>query len=82
MQYHYVVGFDSEHNRWWIEYDTTAYFPDGNIWDEKRSNDPSWGYTGWFVPEEGSHEEKLDAALLNTLESCIPDIMPVPIVEV
>ena len=82
MQYHYVVGFDSELNRWFIEYDTTAYFSDGNIWDEKRAEDRDWGYTGWMIPEEGSPEEELDYKLLGILESCIPDIMPSPTVEV
>jgi hypothetical protein len=83
MQYHYVVGFDSDNNRWWIEYDTTAYFPDGNIYNTEISKDefPNTIYPGWFLPEEGSHEEKLDVALLKTLEYCIPDIMPIPTVE-
>jgi hypothetical protein len=42
---------------------------------------PNTIYPGWFLPEEGSHEEKLDVALLKTLEYCIPDIMPIPTVE-
>ena len=28
MQYHYVVGYDSEKDRWWIEADPEAYFPE------------------------------------------------------
>ena len=36
MQYHYVVGYDSESMRWFVESDTTAYFPDGHVWDDNQ----------------------------------------------
>lgn len=75
MQFHYVVGYDSEMDRWFIESDTTAYFPDGNVWDDKQYRE---SFYGWKVPEEGSSEEALDAELLRTLESCIPGILPTP----
>ena len=34
MQYHYVIGYDTEAKRWFLELDTTAYFSDGHVWDE------------------------------------------------
>ena len=79
MQYHYVVGFDSELNRWFIEYGPDAYFPDGHVFSSNEAD--STGY-GWMYPEEGSPEEELDYKLMNILESCIPDILPSPTVEV
>ena len=75
MQYHYVVGYDSEIDRWFIESDTTAYFPDGNVWDDNQYRE---SFYGWKVPEEGSPEEKLDYAALRILESCLPGIIPTP----
>jgi hypothetical protein len=75
MQYHYVVGYDSEHDRWFVESDPTAYFPDGNIWDEKQAEVE---FVGWKVPEEGSHEEALDQKGYNMLNS-LASIWPSPV---
>ena len=36
MQYHYVVGYDTQTQKWFLESDTTAYFSDGNLWDEEQ----------------------------------------------
>lgn len=77
MQYHYVVGYDSENDRWFVEYDPDAYFPDGYVFDNDAAN--KTGY-GWMVPEEGSHEEALDAKCLNMLVSLVP-IWPSPVVN-
>lgn len=79
MQYHYVVIFDSDHDRWLVEYDTTAYFPDGNIYSKE-----AWDNTGdgWVVADEGSHEEAIDYECFRVLESCIPGILPTPSKEV
>lgn len=74
MQFHYVVGYDSEHERWWVESDTTAYLSDGNIWSQEVSDKEGYG---WFVPEEGSPEEALDHELLNTLAALV-DVIPIP----
>ena len=74
MQYHYVVGYDSESMRWWIESDTTAYFPDGNVWDDNQYKE---SFYGWKVPEEGSSEEALDVDLFRTL-GYIVDTFPIP----
>ena len=79
MQYHYVIGFDSENNRWWVEADPTAYFPDGNIWSAEAEG--VVGY-GWIWPEEGSDAERIDYECFRVLESCIPGILPTPSKEV
>ena len=36
MQFHYVVGYDTDRKRWFLESDTTAYFSDGNLWDDEQ----------------------------------------------
>ena len=71
MQFHYVVGYDTEMKHWFVELDTAAYFYDGHVWS------PADTPYGWRVPEESSEEEVLDQALLNTL-SYIVDTFPIP----
>ena len=73
-QFHYVVGYDSELNKWFVESDTIAYFSDGNVWYEQQYRESFWG---WGVPEEGSHDETLDYHLLNTLQYIV-DTFPTP----
>ena len=73
MQYHYVVGYDTERKRWFLESDTTAYFSDGNLWDEEQYRKE---FFGWRLPEVGP-EDGLDEQLLNTLYSLV-DIIPIP----
>ena len=68
MQYHYVVGYDTELEKWFVDSEVDNYFKDGNVWDGKQS---------WFNPEEGSAEEALDYDLLNTL-GYIVDTFPTP----
>jgi len=80
MQYHYVVGYNTETNTWFLESDSTAYFPDGNVYDPERSEDSEWGWFGWLVPEEGSPEEALDYDLLRTLQYIV-DTWPTPQME-
>lgn len=75
MQYHYVVGYDSDKDRWFIEFDPTAYFPDGNIWDDKAADETGYG---WKVPDEGSFEEALDMKCWQMLNSLVP-IWPSPV---
>ena len=74
MQYHYVVGYDSESMRWFVESDTTAYFPDGNVWDDNQYKE---SFYGWKVPDEGSVEDDLDNTLFRTL-GYIVDTFPIP----
>ena len=77
MQYHYVVGYDSENDRWFVESDTTAYFSDGHVWDDEQYKE---SFYGWSVPEQGSFEDELDMKCLNMLHSLVP-IWPSPVVE-
>ena len=77
MQFHYVVGYDTELNKWFVESDTTAYFSEGNVWDDGRFEKREWGFSGWRIPDEGSDDEALDHDLLNTLESLV-DVIPIP----
>ena len=70
MQYHYVVGYDSEMKHWFVESDTTAYFYDGHVWS------PADTPYGWRLPEIGP-EDGLDEQLLNTLYSLV-DTFPIP----
>lgn len=73
MQYHYVIGYDTEAKRWFVESDTTAYFSDGNLWDEEQYRKEFWG---WRVPD-GDSEDALDIDLLNTLRYIL-DTFPIP----
>lgn len=75
MQFHYVVGYDSEMKKWFVESDTTAYFSDGNVWDGEQYREHFYG--GWSVPKEGSRDETLDYHLLNTLQYLV-DTFPTP----
>lgn len=74
MQYHYVIGYDTDTKKWFVESDTTAYFSDGHVWDEEQYHKEFWG---WKVPEEGTNDEALDYDLLRTLYSLV-DIIPIP----
>lgn len=60
MQFHYVVGYDSDKNCWWLEDGHEVYFPDGNVWDDEDGN--------WFLPEKGSDEEHLDMKAFRVLK--------------
>ena len=77
MQFHYVVGYDTETNKWFVELDTTAYLVDGNVFYPDRADSAKWGYYGWHLPEDDSDEALLDQTLLNTL-SYIVDTFPIP----
>ena len=76
MQYHYVVGYDTESKKWFIDPDVDAYFPDGSVWDNNKSESSDWFVSGWIVPEDNSPEAALDTELLHTLESVI-DTFPI-----
>jgi hypothetical protein len=79
MQFHYVVGYNSETGKWFVENDTFAYFPDGNVFYPERAEDPEWGWNGWFAADEGT-DEALDYELFHTLQSMV-DVIPVPQLE-
>ena len=68
MEYHYTVIYDDKTNEWTVESDHTAFYPDGNVWDE-------WGQgVHWFVPEEGSDCEAENEELLSTLIYVVPTL--------
>ena len=75
MQYHYVVIYDSEHDRWLIEPDPIAYFPDGNIYSQEEWDNSGYG---WVIPDQGSDAERIDYECFRILESCVPGILPTP----
>jgi hypothetical protein len=74
MQFHYVVFYDTDKKKWGVELDTTAYFQNGNVWDDDKYREEFWG---WSVPEDDSDDALLDQTLLNTLYSLV-DIIPIP----
>ena len=74
MQFHYVVGYDSDKNRWFVECDPDAYFPDCYVWDDNKADE--YGY-GWTVPKEGSSDEALDYELFKTLQYIV-STFPIP----
>ena len=75
-QFHYVLGFDTELNKWFVEFDTTAYFLDGHVFDQNIAE--KTGY-GWVEPQihDMPEEAMLDKNLMNTLNSLV-DIIPIP----
>jgi len=76
MQFHYVVGFDTDMQKWFVEFDTFGYFPDGNVYDYDSCS-PETGY-GWFAPGDDTPGlAALDQTLLNTLYSLV-DVIPIP----
>jgi hypothetical protein len=78
MQYHYVVGYDDETDKWFVEYDTAAPFPDGHIFYPKRAESAEYGWYGWDVPDSDEIEAAIDQKCLNMLGYLVP-IWPSPI---
>ena len=73
MQFHYVVFYDTDTKKWGVEFDTAAYFPDGNIFiSDDRLPDR------WEAPD---NDTPITAALddsLVTLLGYIVDTWPAP----
>ena len=76
MQFHYVVTYDMVTQKWGVEFDTNAYFSDGNVLDNSTA-DLTW--SEWFDPNTGDTPNLavLDQTLFNTLYSLV-DIIPIP----
>jgi len=75
MQFHYVVGFDTDTQKWFVEFDTTAYFADGNVYNDSAATQTG---RGWFYPGDDTPVEALlDQTLVNTLYSLV-DVIPIP----
>lgn len=75
MQYHYVVVYDTDTDKWTVESEWETYFPDGSIYNTEMIENggfPNGVYPGWFMPEEGSDQEALDAELWRTLYYIAP----------
>ena len=77
MQYHYVVGYDTDMNKWFVELDTTAYFQEGNVWSNDELEETNYVHYGFFAPRFGTPEYVLDEHLLNTLQYIV-DTFPTP----
>ena len=74
-QFHYVVGYDTDQKKWFVETDTTAYFQDGNVYDDDSATQTGYG---WFAPgDDMPAEQSLDFYLLRTLEYIV-DTWPIP----
>lgn len=69
-QYHYVVGFDDETNKWFVEYDTEAYFPDGHIFDPAAADETGYGWMP--VESDESLEALIDQRCMNMLNALVP----------
>lgn len=79
-QYHYIVGYNSDNDKWFVEYDTTAYLPDGNVFHPDRAESEEWGYNGWYIPDDDTRDTLLDQKCWNMLNSLVP-IWPSPVVK-
>jgi len=79
-QFHYVVGYDSDKDRWFVELDPTAYLTDGNVFYPERAESSEYGWDGWWVPDEGSRDEAIDEKCMQMLYSLVP-IWPSPVVN-
>jgi hypothetical protein len=78
MQHHFIIYFDSEEKKWYTE-DSWELLADGNVYNPNliERGFPNDIYPGWFVPAEGSEDEKLDFELFQILQSAI-DTLPIP----
>ncbi len=75
-QFHYVVFYDTNTQKWGVEFDTDAYFPDGNIYDDPAATETGYG---WFAPAQVDTplEAALDESLVRLL-GYIVDTWPAP----
>jgi hypothetical protein len=59
-QFHYVVFYDTDTQKWGVEFDTTAYFPDGNIYNHNPyAADEGWQASGDDTPITAALDESL-----------------------
>jgi hypothetical protein len=78
--YHYIVGYDSDKDRWFVEDDPNAYLPDGNVFYPDRAESADWGWNGWHLPDEGTMDEHIDYKCHTMLGYLVP-IWPSPVVN-
>ena len=75
MQFHYVVFYDTDTQKWGVEFDTAAYFVDGNVFDSNLIVEQGHG---WFYPADDTPmEAALDDSLIRLL-GYIVDTWPAP----
>jgi len=69
MQLHYVVFYDTDTQKWGVDGDTFAYFPDGNVYDSN---------SGWeAIGDDTPITAALDDSLFRIL-GYIVDTWPAP----
>jgi hypothetical protein len=75
-QFHYVVFYDTDTQKWGVELDIYACFPDGNIFDADAAMQTGYG---WFAPAQVDTplEAALDESLVRLL-GYIVDTWPAP----
>lgn len=75
MEHHFVIGYDTDKNKWFVDFGDEGYFPEGNIYDAE--SETAGGYNrGWRQPKN-IQEEVVDQKIRNVLNAVI-DIIPVP----
>lgn len=57
-QFHFVVFYDDEHQKWYIDAENAAWFWDGTVWDKSDEE--------WHNPD-GTYESGMDTALYQEL---------------
>ena len=70
MQFHYVIGYDTDTRKWFIDGDQYSYLPDGNVWHNENG-----GF--WDIPNEYDGSEIIDERcwnMLNTLVTIWPEV--------
>ena len=74
-QYHYVIFYDTETQKWEVEFDTAAHFAGGNVYDDNAVTETGYG---WFHPGDDTPvEAALDDSLIRLL-GYIVDTWPAP----
>lgn len=72
--YHYAVGYNTKTNKWFVERDSSSYFPEGHVWDDDQYERKFWG---WTTPLENTPEDAFDYELVKILEHIV-DTWPIP----
>jgi hypothetical protein len=75
MQLHYVVFYDTDTQKWGVEFDTSAYFPDGHIYDNTSATETGYGWCG--LGDDTPITAALDESLVRLL-GYIVDTWPAP----
>jgi hypothetical protein len=75
MQLHYVVFYDTDTQKWGVEFDSEAYFPDGHIYDNTSATETGYGWCG--IGDDTPITAALDESLVRLL-GYIVDTWPAP----